>query len=316
MATIFDRLGTLAAPVRVRLLRLLEVEELGVGEIAQVVQLPQSTVSRHLKVLLDEGWVSRRPDGTAAFFRLAERMPEGAEALWDVVRAATDDDHPEDGLRLASVLAARQVDSRAFFGRVGASWATLRRELYGDGFLLHALAALLPEDRVVADLGCGTGDLLVALAPCVRRALGVDREPAMLEAAALQLRDHPHVELRQGSLEDPPLAEGEVDAALFVLVLHHLDAPGLALRGARRALTPEGRVVVVDMVAHDRDDYRRTMGHRHLGFDEDELASLAEDAGLRVRRRVVVPPAPEASGPAVFVAVLVPAEVSSRAARP
>ncbi|MCB9682546.1 MAG: metalloregulator ArsR/SmtB family transcription factor [Alphaproteobacteria bacterium] len=304
MATIYDRLGTLSSPARVRLLRLLELEELQVGELAKVVQMPQPTVSRHLKALHDDGWVARRKEGTSTWFAVATDLPEAERALWSLVSASTDGDNPEDGLRLASVLAAREVDSRAFFGRVAGTWAEVRQELYGTSFLLPGLLAMLPPGLVVADLGCGTGDVVATLAPWVTRAIGVDREPAMLDAARQLTADLPNVSLRQGTLEAPPLAPGEIDAAVFMLVLHHLDAPEEALAAVVRALRPGGRVVVVDMIEHDRDEYRRTMGHVHLGFSAETVAAMGRAAGLTACRYQVVPPDPVATGPAVFVAVL------------
>lgn len=304
MALVHQRISHLAVPERTRLLRLLEIEELAVGEVAKVVQLPQSTVSRHLKALEDDGWVLARKDGTARRFALRDDLADELRALWEVVRAATDGDHPEDGLRLASVLDAREVDSRRFFGEVADRWAEVRHELFGADFVLPTLLALLPPDLVIADLGCGTGDALAVLAPLVGRAIGVDREPAMLAAAHRRLERVANVDLRQGSLEDPPLGDGEVDVALLMLVLHHLDDPGAVLAAAARALKPGGRLVVLDMVAHDRESYRRTMGHVHLGFSDDDLAMLAAQANLVVSRCRVLPPDAEASGPPLFLAVL------------
>jgi ArsR family transcriptional regulator len=302
--SIYDRLGTLGVPARVRMLRLLELEELQVGELGSVLQMPQSTVSRHLKALFDEGWLDRRREGTSTWFALATGLDEEARALWELVKSSTDGDHPEDGLRLASVLAARELDSRAFFGRVAGGWGELRRELFGEAYVLPALLALLPGDAIVADLGCGPGEVVAALAPWVGKVVGVDREPAMLDAARARLDAVRNVEVRAGVLEDPPLAPGELDAALLMLVLHHVEDPAAVARAVAPALKPGGRVVVVDMIAHDRDEYRRSMGHVHLGFDRDDVEAFAAAGRLRVQRHVVLPPAPEGTGPALFVAVL------------
>lgn len=306
MPTLYDRLTTLAAPARVRLLRLLEVEELTVGEVARVVQMPQSTVSRHLKELHDDGWVERRRDGTATFFAVRHDLDDDALALWELVKAGTDGDHADDGLRLAAVLAARETDSRAFFGRVGASWPEVRRELFGDGVVAAALAAMLPPGVRVADLGCGTGDVLATIAPWAGRVIGVDREPAMLAAAARRLGEvvsADRVELREGTLDAPPLAPGEVDVALLMLVLHHVEAPEVAVAAAARGLAPGGRLVIVDMVAHDREEYRRTMGHRHLGFAPETVSAWLDAAGLPAAHVVGLPAVPDATGPGLFVAV-------------
>ncbi len=305
MSTIYDRLVTLSAPARVRLLRLLELEELTVGEVARVVQMPQSTVSRHLKELHDHGWVDRRREGTAALFARRADLDDEALGLWALVSAGTDGDHADDGLRLAAVLAARETDSRAFFGRLGGSWGEVRQALFGDAYLQPALLALLPRDWVVADLGCGPGDVLARVAPWVHRAIGVDREPAMLEAAAARLEGVDGVELRLGDLESPPLADGEVDAALLMLVLPYVEDPVAVLAAAGRAVRTRGQVVLVDMVEHDRDEYRRSMGHQHLGFSEDQLARMLGRAGLVLDRYVRLPADPAASGPGLFVAVAV-----------
>jgi SAM-dependent methyltransferase len=304
MPAIHDRLSHLAQPERTRLLRLLELEELAVGEIARVVQMPQSTVSRHLKALEDDGWVVARRDGTARLFAVRDDIEPALRTCWEVVRSEIDGDHPEDGLRLASVLAARATDTRRFFGAVAGRWSEVRRELFGQSYLLPTLLALVNDNLRVADLGCGTGDVLAVLAPYVGAAIGVDREPAMLDEARHRLSGHPHAALREGSLEALPLADGEVDAALLMLVLHHLEVPSLALAEAARVVGPAGAVICLDMVAHDREEYRRTMGHVHLGFSADDLDRMAESAGLRVRRRLILPPDPAAAGPALFLAVL------------
>ncbi len=304
MSGIHDRLKDLAQPVRVRLLRVLELEELGVGELAKVVQLPQSTVSRHLEVLHQGGWVDRRRDGPSTLFAASQDLPPEARSLWEVVRTGTDGDHPEDGLRLASVIAARQESSEAFFGRVAGRWSELRRELFGDGFLLPALLGLLPPDHVIVDAGCGPGDALVQLAPHVARVIGIDREKQMLDTARARCAGFDHVELRRGDVLDPPIVDGEADAILCMLLLHHLDSPADAVAALGKGLAPGGRLVVVDMVAHDRDAYRRTMGHRHLGFEPRQVETMAKAAGLAVRQHRVLAPDPEATGPALFVAVL------------
>lgn len=293
-----------------RLLHLVGREELGVGELVQVLQLPQSTVSRHLKVLKDAGWIRRRADGSAAWFRLVgadDEEPPGASrvALWDVVRSAHEPSEQarEDGERLAAVLDARRVDSRTFFGRVHGQWDALRTELYGTSFVVPALLGLLPDGLVVAELGCGTGQNLVHLASVASTVIGVDREARMLEAARVRTGDLPNVELRQGGLEDLPLADAEVDAALCVLVLHHVPDLRTAFAEIARAVRPGGTVAVTDMRAHQRTAYRDTMGHAHLGFTEADVRA-ALPPSLVVRRWADLPADPGAHGPALFTAVL------------
>ncbi|MEE2752270.1 MAG: metalloregulator ArsR/SmtB family transcription factor [Myxococcota bacterium] len=304
---ICNRLSTLSEPTRARILRVLERGELGVGEVAQVMRLPQSTVSRHLKVLLQGGWVQKRSAGTANFFRLLpDSLSPGDKALWELVRVALDEDPAleEDITRLETVLAQRAASSSEFFGRLAGGWDALRRDMFGDGFVLPTLLSLVPGDLVVADLGCGTGGVLVDLAPCVERAVGVDREQAMLDVAASRLEGVGNVELRRGSLESLPLGDEEVDAALCMLVLHHVDSPARVFSEVARSLRPNGRFLLLDMVAHEREEYENTMGHKHLGFTSETIGGWAQAAGLHQRSHRVLPVVEQALGPPLFLAVL------------
>lgn len=307
---VFDRLAALAEPIRVRLLRVLLHEELAVGEVARVLQTSQPTVSRHLKQL--EGWLLRRKVGTATFYRLQpDQLPDEARALWAVVMAGVEAeaDDPasvwaEDLRRLDGVVAARSADSAELFRRLGSRWDDVRGELFGSSFVGATLAALLPPGQRVADLGCGTGALLPVLAPAVAVLYGVDREAAMLEVAAARTTEFPNVELRPGRLDALPLDAGAVDVALCQLVLHHVrDLPPVFAEVAR-ILARDGRFVVVDMVEHERDEYRDTMGHQHLGFSEAALRELAAGAGLRCLSYRALPADPSAQGPSLFVGVV------------
>lgn len=294
----------LSEPIRVRLLAVLAREELDVGELVRITQLPQSTVSRHLKALQTAGWVARRKQGTSSLFRMVG--PEEGLALWDLVRADFEGSAQarEDEARLKAALQDRLLDPANFFGSLRERWEDVRADLFGEGFLLPTLLCLLPDGMVVADLGCGTGQTVAALSPVCARVIGVDRERAMLEVAALRTEGRSNVDLREGGLEALPLEDAEVDAALLMLVLHHVEHPAAALREARRVLEPGGRIVLLDMVAHDREDYRQSMGHQHLGFSRETLQDLASRAGLRIRSWQDLVPAPDAQGPPLFLATL------------
>jgi 2-polyprenyl-3-methyl-5-hydroxy-6-metoxy-1,4-benzoquinol methylase len=312
MSTVlFERLATLSEPLRVRLLRVLAREELAVGELARVLQTSQPTVSRHLKQLDAGGWVQRRPVGTAAWYRLSDGLDEDARQLWDVVAAQTDLEAYEPGSlltedlrRLAAVLASRTGDSEELFRRLGGRWDGVRRELFGESYLAPLLAALLSPGLCIADLGCGTGGMLPLLATGAQRVYGVDREAAMLEVAAERVALLPQVELRRGLLGALPLDDHSVDLCLCALVLHHVADPAPVFAQVRRVLRPDGRFVLLDMVAHDREDYRSTMGHQHLGFGRVEIEALALGAGLVLRSWAALPPDPLAQGPGLFVAGL------------
>jgi ArsR family transcriptional regulator len=305
--TLVEWLAVLADATRLRILRLLEREELGVGEIGKIVQLPQSTVSRHLKLLLEGGWVAKRAAGTASLYRLdAARLEPPAAELWRVTRehAASDRETRDDDARLREVLAERRLDSKAFFGRIGGEWNQVRRELFGEAFTASALLGLIDSSWTVADLGCGTGDAAELLAPHVRRIIAVDREPSMLEAAKKRLASFPNVEFRHGELASLPFRAGEVDAALVFLVMHHVPDPDAAVTEMARILRPGGVLLIVDMTSHQREEYRRTMGHVHLGFDEKDVRRWGRAAGMRDVRYLRLRPHPEGRGPGLFLATM------------
>ena len=308
---LIDRLAALGEMIRLRLLRLLEREELSVGELARVVQLPQSTVSRHLKVLADGGWLVKRAEGTATLYRLiSDDMDPAARELWLTVRdqlsartGDNGDDSPElaeDLRRLGAVLADRRGDSQAFFGRVVGQWDDVRTELFGDKATFQALLTLLPRDWTVADLGCGTGNASELLAPNVGRVVAVDQSIPMLKAARKRLAEFRNVEFRRGDLERIPLPDRSVDAAVCVLVLHHVEDPAGACTEIARILKPGGTALIVDMIEHDRASYKHTMGHRWLGFSRKMMEGLATRAGLASPRYLELASHPEAKGPGLF----------------
>ena len=300
---ILDHMAALAESARCRLLSLLEDRELTVSDLCAVLQLPQSTVSRHLKTLLDRGWVAARADRTSRLYHATvDELDGAAQELWGLTRVEIDKSPARqlDRERLQSVLAQRRTRSREYFDESSDRWDGIRDELFGNHFYLFALAGLVPSDWAVADLGCGTGTVAEALAPFVRRVIGVDTSPPMLELAERRLRRFDNVDLREGELESLPLDDGEVDVATMILVLHHLEHPETAIREAARCLRPGGRILIVDMLPHDRTDYRMDKGHVWLGFSEEEINEYLEAAGFGAGRFQTLPPAPEAKGPNLF----------------
>jgi ArsR family transcriptional regulator len=300
---ILDRMSVVSDPIRCRVLLVLEKSELAVSELCATLQLPQSTVSRHLKVLADKGWVTARREGTSRRYGTAA-LPDSALRLWRLVRdelVETPWAH-EDERRLESVLARRSARSRAFFSSAAGGWTKLRSDLFGRRFDLEALLGLIDESWTVGDLGAGTGPMAASLAPYVHRVIAVDDSPEMLSAAARQLSGIDNVELRNGKLEELPIEDRELDVALLILVLHHLADPGRVLSEAARVLRPGGRVLVVDMLPHEREEYRREMGHVWLGFSEKEIFRWLEAAGLGEVRFHLLTPDPEAAGPSLFTA--------------
>lgn len=306
-AALLGRMASLADATRLRLLRLLERHELGVVELCDVLQLPQSTVSRHLKVLGDQGWARSRRQGTTRLYRMIlDELDLGARRLWLLTREQTESwaTVQQDALRLARHLRQRQEDSQAFFAGAAAQWDKLRGELYGNDFTMTAMLALLPRDCVVADLGCGTGQVIAALAPNVKQVIGVDNSPAMLKAAKKRAGDFANVDLRRGDLEALPIDDALCDGALLLLALTYVADPPTVIREMSRILKPGGRAVIVDLLPHDRDDFRRQMEQQTSGFDPKQLTAQLTAAGLTNVQVHALPPQPDAKGPALFLATV------------
>ena len=306
MVAILDHMSALADPTRCRMLLLLEKHELMVSDLCAVLQMPQSSVSRHLKTLADDGWVTSRRDGTSRFYSMPlDDLDPAASRLWAIIRdqVAGTPGAGHDDRRLRSVLTRRRVKSQEFFATAAGGWDRLRGQLFGDNFYLWAVLGLIDSTLVVGDIGCGTGQLTATIAPHVRRVVAVDGSPDMLEAARKRLQDVPNVELRQGELEALPMRDGELDAAMLSLVLHYAPEPARTLEEVARVLRPGGRLLIVDMLPHEREEYQQQMGHVWLGFSEKQISRLAVGAGFGEVRIRALPVDPDADGPALFAAV-------------
>jgi ArsR family transcriptional regulator len=306
-AVVFDRLGTLADPTRSRILLSLEGTELTVSELCAVMQLPQSTVSRHLKILSDERWVTARDSGASRFYILVPaRLDPFARRLWQVVRdqVSSGPGAQQDARRRESVLGARRVRMQSFFNRTATGWDQVRAELIGARTDLLALLDLLDPSWTIGDLGCGTGQLSEALAPVVRKVVAVDESGAMLTAARKRLAPFDNVDVRTGTVEALPLDDEELDVALLFMVLHFVVEPQKALADVARTLVPGGRALVLDLTTHEREEYSVQMGHVWQGFSEEQLRGWAADTGLNLLRYRVLPADPKAKGPALFTLML------------
>ncbi len=298
---------TLADPTRMRILALLEREELAVQEVMDALGMAQSRVSRHLGILRDAGLLRDRREGTHVFYRfLPPEEPEWRDT-WDLARRsfARDPVAKRDSQALVRVVEARAARSRSFFDQVGPEWDALRSVFNDDALRARAIAQLVPDHLTVADIGTGTGILAAELARLGLRVIGVDHSPRMLEAARskLEAAGLNRVELRGGEAQALPLADGEVDAAFAHMVLHYLPSPPDAVREMARVVKPGGSIVVVDFVKHDAEWMRGELGVQWLGFEPSEIEAWCHAAGLeRVRSEAFQPPASQRELPATFLA--------------
>jgi ArsR family transcriptional regulator len=304
-APILDQLSALGDPTRSRILAVLERSELTVSELCAVLQLPQPTVSRHLKTLAGDGWVASRADGRNRHYRFSSSLEPHSAGLWRIVRDELESDPRihADSERAREVLATRRLKSQEFFANASNRWDELRMEMFGKRAELFPLFGLLDSRWTVGDLGTGTGGLAATVAPFVGKVVAIDRSAEMLSGARARLADARNVELRQGELESLPVSDGELDVALLSLVLHYVVDPTQVLMEVRRTLAPDGRVLILDMRAHERGpEYSEEMGHVWPGFDPEAVVGWMEAADFTDIRVLHVPPDPEASGPALFLA--------------
>jgi ArsR family transcriptional regulator len=302
---ILDQLAALSDVTRCRLLLVLGRHELTVSELCRVLQLPQSTASRHLKILADGGWIHIRPEGTRRLYSLVpDDLAPAARDLWRLAgeQVSVAAGAQEDGRRLESVLAERRSRSREYFASAAGRWDRTRDELFGTRAPSLSLLGLLDADWTVGDLGCGTGAVAEALAPFVRRVIAVDDSREMLAAARDRVGAFDNVELRCGELEDLPLDDHSLDAATLILVLHHLPDPSRVLAEVARTLRPGGRLLIVDMLPHDRQEYQQQMGHVWLGFSQHQVRRFVASAGLEPVTFRVLPADPAAHAPSLFSA--------------
>ena len=301
---LFGQMTALADPTRSRLLLALERNELTVNELRSILQLPQSTISRHLKLLAAEGWVEARAEGTSRHYRIAtDSLDAASRRLWHLVRDEVmhSTASEQDARRTQAVLTERSTRSQQFFSTSAGQWDRMRLELFGRRADV-ALLGLLDESWKVADLGSGTGAVTQALAPFVAQVIAVDESSAMLSAARKRLHGQENVDIRIGRLESLPLADGEVDVALLFLVLHYVTDPVRVIAEAGRVLKPGGRLLVLDMMPHERQDLRQTMGHLWQGFASGTLGGWLLSAGFDGFRYNPLAPDPDAKGPGLFAA--------------
>lgn len=300
---LLDSLSALADATRCRMLAVVEDHELTVSELCSVLQLPQSTVSRQLKILADAGWLDSRRDGTSRYYTLALDDDSRAQ-VWRITRdqLAHRPSAAQDVRRLERVLKLRSATSQKFFASTAGQWDLVRDELFGREFLPGALLGLLDDTWVVGDLGCGTGLATAAMAPHVGRVIGVDASDEMLGAARTRLASLRNVEWRTGTLEALPIKDHTLDAAVMLLVLHHIPSPAAAITEAFRALKPSGRLLIVDMTPHHHEEYRQQMGHVWLGFSDDQMRRFLTQAGFDHVKVTNLPEDPGAKGPGLFVA--------------
>jgi ArsR family transcriptional regulator len=288
-AALTSTLKTLGDATRLRILALVEREELSVGELSRALGMSQSRVSNHLRLLREAHLLAERRSGTSTFLRLAgEAAGSGngvAASLWTTLReqVAALPEHAADRARLEAVVEEREKRSSEFFDRVARDWDKIGVDFSTGQARQRAAAALLPRDLVLADLGCGTGYMARALVGLCGRLICDDRSAAMLSQARERLARAPggtDIDFRQGELDALPIEDAELDGLVAGMVLHHLAELEGALAEMRRVLRPGGTAVLVDLAPHAEEWLRAEQGDRLLGVEPADVLAALERAGF------------------------------------
>lgn len=285
MSSTINFLRLLADPTRLRLLLLLEQEELSVAELQQILGMGQSRISSHLAQLKRAGVVEDRRAGKNVYYGASEngqgsRRARVAELSRTLARELPETSRDRTSLKL--VLRKRQDKAREYFDELAGKFG--RRYCPGRSWqaLAHALITLLPP-LAVADLGAGEGTLSQLLAKKARKVIAIDSSPKMVEFGSKLAKKHgfKNLEYRLGDIEDPPIAKNSVDLAILSQALHHAIHPQRAIAAAHEILKRSGRLVILDLLSHRFERARELYADHWLGFSEVELHQFLEKNGFR-----------------------------------
>jgi ubiquinone/menaquinone biosynthesis C-methylase UbiE/DNA-binding MarR family transcriptional regulator len=285
MASILKNLRLLADPSRLRILLLVEREELSVAELQEILGMGQSRISTHLAQLKNAGLVEDRRNGKSILYRLKQSaQSNGFSQLLGVLRQAAAEipEAGEDSEALRLALRRRQDKMRAYFDELAGKFG--RNYVPGRSWqgLAETLLTLLPP-MVIADLGAGEGSFSQLLARRSKKVIAVDNSEKMVEYGRELARKHgvKNLEYRKGDLEEVPIRDSTVDLAFFSQALHHAQHPGRAVSEAWRILKPGGRIVVLDLLRHNYEEARELYADLWLGFTEVEVTRFLRQAGFK-----------------------------------
>lgn len=284
MSSTLKSLRALSDATRLRMVALLERDELSVNELQEITRLGQSRISTHLGLLADCELVSARREGKRTFYKLnPDAAGTIAEFIQLAIRGAKElGEHASDQINLKRVLARRREQAQVFFNQVAGRFD----RVYGPGrswqAFGHLLLRILPP-LTVADLGAGEGLLSELLARRCKQVIAVDNSEKIVEFGAAKAKKNglKNLEFRLGDLQNPPIEPASVDLVILSQALHHAEDPAAALVSAAKLLKPRGQLLILDLLAHKFDDARKLYGDRWLGFAESDLQRWLEVAGFK-----------------------------------
>jgi ubiquinone/menaquinone biosynthesis C-methylase UbiE/DNA-binding transcriptional ArsR family regulator len=284
MSSTLKSLRALSDQTRLRIVALLEKEELSVNELQEATHLGQSRISTHLGQLQEAGLVQSRREGKRTFYRVNQHADAIArEFIQLAIRGAREmAEHGGDQINLRRILARRHEQAQIFFNQVAGRFD----RVYGPGrswqAFGHLLLRIVPP-LVVADLGAGEGLLSELLAARAKKVIAVDNSAKIVEFGAKKAKKNglKNLEFRLGDLQHPPIEAESVDLVILSQALHHAEEPAKALKSAHRLLRPGGRILILDLQQHQFEKARELYGDRWLGFAQSDLHRWLEEAGFK-----------------------------------
>ena len=284
MFSTLKSLRALSDPTRLRIVALLEKNELSVNELQEITRMGQSRISTHLGLLQDSELVQSRREGKRTFYRLYTEANDGAgEFIQIAIRGAKElAEHESDQINLKRVLNRRQEQAQVYFNQIAGRFD----RVYGPGrswqAFGHLLLRILPP-LVVADLGAGEGLLSELLARRCKKVIAVDNSEKIVAFGAAKAKKNnlKNLEFRLGDLQNPPIEPHSVDLVVLSQALHHAEEPARAIEAANKLLKPHGQILILDLLKHNFEKARELYGDRWLGFPESDLHRWLEQAGFR-----------------------------------
>jgi len=284
MSSTLKSLRALSDPTRLRIISLLETDELSVNELQEITRMGQSRISTHLGLLQDAELVQSRREGKRTFYRLHPESNDGAAEIIDLaIRGAKElADHDADQINLKRILNRRTEQAQVYFNQIAGRFD----RVYGPGrswqAFGHLLLRILPP-LTVADLGAGEGLVAELLARRCKKVIAVDNSEKIVEFGAAKAKKNnlKNLEFRLGDLQNPPIEPNSMDVVILSQALHHAQEPAKAVAAAHKLLKPHGQILILELAKHNFEKSRELYGDRWLGFPESDLHRWLEDAGFK-----------------------------------
>ena len=284
MSSTLKSLRALSDATRLRIVALLEKDELSVHELQEITRMGQSRISTHLGLLQDSGLVRSRREGKRTFYKLNPLANGGVvEFIQLAIRGARElPERDSDQINLKRILNRRREQAQIYFNQIAGRFD----RVYGPGrswqAFGHLLLRILPP-LVVADLGAGEGLLSELLARRCKKVIAVDNSEKIVAFGAAKAKKNglKNLEFRLGDLQNPPIEPASVDLVILSQALHHADEPLKALEAAHRVLRPHGQILILDLMKHNFERARELYGDRWLGFPESDMHRWLEEVGFK-----------------------------------